>query len=110
MSELKPLVPPTRIKTGTYTGDDAATQAIIGTGQPKAIIIYPQLDAHFYGEVFKTDQDGANAWFYETFQKFRYIADMIISLDADGFTVGDGTGFANVLNVYGVSYSYVVWS
>lgn len=96
-----------RMATGTYEGDGNATQAITGVCfQPKVAEIYNQ-GATSKDFAVKTDQDGlftkygdfvAHVWNYEV--------DHIISLDADGFTVGDGTGSANVFNANGVPYTY----
>ena len=61
-----------------------------------------------WGMGFKTDQDGLLAdVFNNATTLWRYVTDMIISLDADGFTVGDGTGVANILNVLGATYTYI---
>ena len=100
-----------RIKTGTYAGDGAATQAITGVGfQPKTIIIYHQTPARLQGYGVKTDQDGANALYLDmALGGIRYVTDMIISLDPDGFTVGDGTGNANYFNINTITYTFIAW-
>ena len=95
--------------TGTYTGDAAATNAITGVGfQPTAVMVWRQ-DAAAASDidytVIKTDQDGLYA---KRTSDDRYDLDLIISLDADGFTVGDGTGTDNIVNEVG-DYTYMAW-
>lgn len=103
-----------RVRTGTYTGDGVATQAIVGVGfQPTTVYIYPQVNLAV-GLAHKTDQNaggiaylldaptGGAQWCYQT--------DEIVSLDADGFTVGDGTPLArNDLNILGRIYTYIAF-
>jgi len=102
------LAAASRIATGNYTGDGAATQAVIGVGfQPIAVIIYKNLDG---GKTpgFKVLEDGLFTYFwYDIVQDYYYMNDMIISLDADGFTVGDGTGDVNTFNVNAQVYTYI---
>lgn len=100
-----------RMATITYTGNGAATQAITGAGfQPKTLIVYRQTGFQSRGFGVKTDQDGLNAIFMDfTTLVVSYAPDMIISLDADGFTVGDGTGITNIFNVLGVTYTCIAW-
>lgn len=94
---------PTTIKVGTYTGNDAATQAITGISfQPDALLI----GKHHVGNqsgFLKTSAMGVNALQLDINGWYR--ADLIISLDADGFTVGDGDAIE--LNMNGVVYSYI---
>ena len=103
-----------RLATGTYTGDGAATQAILGVGfQPQAVYIYPQVDVTV-GPAFKTDQNaGGLAYLMDSPtgpDQWRWQTDEIISLDADGFTVGDGTPLArNDFNVLGRIYTYIAF-
>ena len=98
--------------TGTYNGDGGATQAIAGVGfQPIFVIIYVQVTL-VDGPGLKTDQDGFFSRFYQNAVIFdyRWQTDYIISLDADGFTVGDGTPIAtNIFNVNDRTYTYVCW-
>lgn len=102
-----------RIATGIYTGDGAPTQAIVGVGfQPKFVKI--QMLENYVstgdGPGMKADIDGLNAWFWDGgMWSHRYREDMIISLDVDGFTVGDGTGFANIFNLLQVDYTYTCY-
>lgn len=102
--------------TGTYTGDNGATQAIVDVGfQPKYLFVYPQLDnvvLTFWAQ--KSDRDGLNTDIIVRGAPIQhhYETDQIISLDADGFTVGDGTGgyaAANVLNVAARIYTFVAF-
>ena len=100
-----------KIATGTYTGDGAATQAITGVGfRPKLVIIYRPLDS---GNTpgFKIDADTTSALYYRTaLTSYIYQDDAIISLDADGFTVGDSTPiFINTFNVNAQVYTYTAW-
>jgi len=88
----------TKLATGSYTGNGGATQAITGVGfQPK--VLYASVRTAGAGwEAKKTDVDGtaAKLLWHTT---FVYENDHIISLDADGFTVGDGTGgVGNAMN------------
>ena len=97
------------LATGSYTGDGAATQAITGVGfQPKLIIIYVRLSNAFCCPGWKSDQDGAFSYVHDAVSAYRWQLDNIISLDADGFTVGDGTPLAlNMCNVADRVYTYV---
>jgi len=100
------------IKTGTYTGDGGATQAITGVGfTPYHITILPQLDPQVEGFTpakSGVDDAGDAAFYILQFQIFGYgNNDHILSLDADGFTVGDGTGFRNVFNINLQVYTYI---
>lgn len=88
--------------TGTYTGDGGATQAITTVGfQPRAVIIFPQIASAGLLS-FKTNQDTTYAY-----ASAGYQVDHIISLDSNGFTVGDGTGSSNYLNVSARVYTYI---
>ncbi len=78
------------LKTGTYVGDGAATQTILGLGfQPNFVILWPathNLDT----ECFKTDQDIGNNSHHDN----NYNDMCILTLDSDGFTVS-GAGNYN---------------
>lgn len=101
-----------RMATGTYTGGGAATQAITGVGfQPKKVEIWSQVNFGVSGaseKITKTDQDGI----YAKGDNQRYEADYIISLDADGFTVGDGTGgsIAGNPTQTGIAWTWVAYT
>ncbi len=95
--------------TGTYTGDGAATQAIIGVGfQPIFVFIYMQVESHGQHPGMKTDQQATEAKVWDgATPQWGYLNDHIITLDADGFTVGDGTGTFNGYNIADTVYGYV---
>ena len=94
-------------KSGTYTGNAGATLAITGIGfQPKFVIVYPQIPGTGgYYVAYKCVDDGTYAFISKTDPR-AYQEDHIISLDADGFTVGDGTGSSNYMNVGDRNYAY----
>lgn len=86
-----------RMKIGTYTGDAAATKAITGVGfQPTFLLIWETVTNKNFG--FKSSSDGTKSFVQPNGGANLYVDDQIISLDAGGFTVGDGTGSANHLN------------
>lgn len=96
--------------TGQYTGNGNPTQAIVGVGfRPKFVWVWGQDNVLEDHPAMKADVDGAFAEFFQSGVGHRYLTDMIVSLDADGFTVGDGTGYGNVLNINGVTYAYNCW-
>jgi len=102
------------IATGSYLGDGNATQAIIGVGfLPRFLMVYSR-DVALTNELkgWKSNVDGLNAYFWWSGGRaWRWKPDYIISLDADGFTIGDGTGdIGNYLNVLGKTYSYIAWA
>lgn len=93
-------------KTGAYTGDGNATQAITGVGfQPKFLIIYSKGNANINGPFMKSDQDTTYTH-YDQGSAHYYNEDYIISLDADGFTLGDGTGGGTVYHCNYNTYDY----
>ncbi len=101
-----PYIHPPTIKTGTYTGNGNATQAITGVGfVPTALFIFKMADASNWGGYVKTTEMGAYA--RQIYNNGRYKVDHIISLDADGFTVGDSTPFSNQVNENGAVYAYI---
>ena len=96
-----------RMRVGTYTGDAAATLAVTGVGfQPRLLIIYAQVAARAVG--IKSSSDETEAFVLVSNAASLYNNDHIISLDADGFTVGDGTGTANRMNI-AETYVYVAF-
>lgn len=97
-----------RIKTGTYTGDGAETQAIRGVGfKPKAVIIWLHKTSASVNYGIATDQDGGLTIYIDFISpRVAYRPDHIISLDPDGFTVGDGTGTINIFNVLDGVYTF----
>jgi len=103
-----------RMAFGFYVGDDAAIRAIVGIGfKPKVVKVYaiePGAGATNDMAV-KCDVDGLNAWAIDHGGGGAdYAPDIIISLDADGFTVGDSTGLGNnLVNELNTHYEYVCW-
>lgn len=97
---------------GTYTGDGNATKAVTGVGfQPRFVIIYAQGSTND-GLAMKSSSDAT------TFAYLPYVSgglvegsmdDHIRSLDSDGFTVGDGTGTTNAMNINLRVYTYIAW-
>ncbi|MCJ7560480.1 hypothetical protein MUO79_07660 [Candidatus Bathyarchaeota archaeon] len=95
----------------TYTGDGAATQAIVGVGfRPRFVQILERTnnDATVKFACAITE-DGGNTLLMQNFPSTTfYELDHVISFDADGFTVGDGTGgVGNQLNKAGIDYNYI---
>jgi hypothetical protein len=97
------------VATDTYVGDGAATQAIASVGfQPRFVLIWKEVD-NTQTPAPKCDQDGLGALVWRDTVGPSWFTDQIISLDADGFTVGDGTTFLNITNVNLVTYTYVAF-
>lgn len=103
------------IVTGAYSGNNAATQVITGVGfKPRRVEIHSSSDANpGLQYALKTDQDGLNAVLIGTdaggFVK-DYDTDIIISLDNDGFTVGDCTPTGtNLTNSNTRGYYFSCW-
>lgn len=90
------------MKTGTFTGDGNATQVITGLGfQPRCLIVYGvTYQAHKW---MKSNQDiGGQCQVLDTIE---IQSDVIISLDPDGFTVGD----FETMNTLGETYAYIAF-
>ncbi len=104
-----------RVATGIYTGDGAATQAIVGVGfQPRFLIIFKMESVlgNVIAMFMKSTVDGLNAKMYSVpWTTWWYVPDFIISLDADGFTVGDGAAhpFGNQTNILDTNYTYIAY-
>ena len=103
----------TDIKTGQYAGDGNATQAITGLDiQPAFLIIMENVADGASGDMWWTsttliDNDPQGlAYTINDAGDSSMQEDAIVTLDADGFTVGDGGGNAN--NV-AKTYEYVAW-
>lgn len=78
-----------RIAFGIYTGDGAATQVISGIGfEPYIVFIFPH---KAYASWVKTSGMGSWAKQLSSTPTLVWLEDTIISLDSDGFTVGDST-------------------
>lgn len=99
-----------QLKTGTYTGDGNATQTIAGVGfQPVVVILYKET-SHIYDLARKATPDGTKTDYVQATATWLWYDDDIISLDADGFTVGDGTGAGvNNWNVNLQVYTYIAF-
>ncbi len=99
-------VPRARLQVVTYTGDGNASLSVATLRfQPTLIVIYPQLAGGTYMG-WKVAADGAKTFVERSGSNNNlYEDDHIISIDANGFTVGDGTGGAgNFFNVLGRVY------
>ena len=94
-----------RIKTGQYTGDGELALAITGIGfPPKYVWIVPQPVAEVAIETFTTIDTMTPTWCI--YQNNAARQNRIVSLDADGFTVGDkGTDMHP--NKLGQEYVYI---
>jgi hypothetical protein len=95
------------IAIGTYTGDGSGgNRAITGLGfQPDTVWIHRKENGNYMG--FKTDQDTTFAHLNGgNVGQLLYVESQIISLDADGFTVGTGS---TQFNVSTKNYVYVAW-
>lgn len=95
---------------GSYTGDGAATKAVTGIGfQPRFVIVFANADPHgaFELSAIKSSSNGTRSWVNGN----QYEDDHIISLDSNGFTVGDGTGGTNgnTCNINLSGYTYIAW-
>lgn len=91
-----------RIKTSSFTGDGGTSQAITGVGfEPKYLFIYKQEDLSAW-RWYASEQDNGSS-VRATHGASRYATDMIISLNSDGFTVGDSYD----MNLSGKSYAFV---
>lgn len=99
---LKITQPKARIKTGTYTGDGNATQAITGVGFKGKCVIVGSMNSDVVTWL-KTDVMGANA---KNLSATAYSNNKIISIDDDGFTVGNGG--VQELNYLDYPYFYLV--
>lgn len=103
------------IVTGTYSGNNGATQAITGIGfKPRRVEIHSSSSANpGLLSAVKTDQDGTSAVLIGIDgggSVLAYTTDIIISLDNDGFTVGDCTPIGtNLTNASSRNYYFTCW-
>ncbi len=98
----------TNMKVGNYTGDDAATKAITGVGfQPEILLI--MAGASSEDACIKTSSMSSTNCKSMGGATTNWLDDSIRSLDADGFTVGDGTGGStrDNMNDSGITYYYI---
>ncbi len=108
------LSDPSKIKTGTYTGDGTTSQAITNIGfRPLFVKITKREtvsgteEASFWTTDKIVDDNAAGGAIKDDNDEHKFVVNAIISLDADGFTVDDGGADANP-NTDGVIYNYVV--
>ncbi len=88
------------MNSGTYTGDGAASHAIAGLGfQPDLVIVKAVTAEHSYART--KDMPAGMAKELASSQALQ--ADLISSLDADGFTVGGNAA----INAAGIEYHWV---
>lgn len=97
----------------SFTGNGSATQAITGLSfQPDIVILLARTStATFSSLILKTALETTKAFATTGASAVgEYADDHIISLDAAGFTVGDGTGSANgnIANKNTVGYTAIV--
>lgn len=99
-----------KIAYGTYSGNGAVSQAITGIGfQPRVVWIMEDVPAESVADnvFFKMEGQDADLAFAHTSTPTHSILDnRLISLDADGFTVGDDGGDSHP-NKNGVDYIYL---
>jgi len=93
-----------KIFTGFYLGNGNPTQAITGVGfRPKFVMVWCATTIN-HGPFIKTDQDGLLTLLHDNQLQFLLDVDAIISLDADGFTVGSSYDINN-----GAPRTYNFW-
>ena len=81
------------VKTGSFTGDGNATKALTGVGFQPDFVILNIMTIAGVGQFHKSSDDGTKTNSFSAPAVIgEYSDDLIISLDADGFTIGDGTG------------------
>lgn len=101
-----------KMKNGQYTGDGETSQSITGLGfKPDLVIVFTTINGSSVGPCFKSsDMSETNSLVVMTDGSSNYVHDdQLRSLDADGFTVGDGTGGTNLMNIDGRVYDFVVF-
>ncbi len=100
------------IKSGTYTGDGTNSQGITGVGfQPKYVLITPRktgdgnsIELMVYTTTDIVDDNAAGG--AVDIKNGQFETNMIISLDADGFTV-DANGSDQHPNKNTITYNYL---
>ena len=107
-----------KIKTGTYVGDGALSQAITGVGfKPIYLKITESLATDLTAtviietwDVVNDDDPGGQALAHTAVATLEHLTfhDSIISLDTDGFTVGD-RGSNLFPNESGITYNYIAF-
>ena len=98
-----------KLATGKYDGDGAPTQAITGVGfKPKVVIIYKRINDSPAGVWIKTDKDSAYSWFAKVSAGLcEWKTGYIISLDNDGFTIGNSGDIYTLNDETTASYDYI---
>ncbi|MCX6183066.1 MAG: hypothetical protein NT150_14200 [Bacteroidetes bacterium] len=92
--------------SGKYTGNGAATQAIIGLGfKPEVILVRPAVTAGAWVAT-STMTPGTAKGLYNPYDYAAPTTGFIVSLDADGFTVSNTNGLSNN---NGQEYYYMAW-
>ena len=92
-----------QFKTGTYTGNGNSNRAVTGVGfQPSIVILFDHTNSSSYGWGIKTAQMGTS---FSHFSANGYQQNLIVSLDADGFTLGTNASYVN--NADGRTYSWI---
>lgn len=98
-----------RVHSGLYTGDGNATRAITGVGfKPKGVHIYEDDTALFKADAMRVE-NAVKAFYRDGSGTMVQNTDTIVSFDGDGFTVGDGTGASNTMNIINSRYAYIAW-
>lgn len=98
-----------KLKISTYTGDGNATQGITGVGfQPDAVMVIPDENGGNFCHIKTSGMGGTDS---KSLASAALNTDAITALDADGFTVGDGSGGGSNdnMNDSGVNYAYMAW-
>lgn len=108
-----PITAMARIKTGTYTGDGATSQAITGVGfSPKLVMIWQERTSETVGTRLTLTTDtmvgdiAAGAAWSSRDSDTDILDNKIIALGSDGFTVDDD-GVNLDPNVSGQVYNYL---
>jgi len=91
-----------RMATGTYTGTGVASRAITGVGfQPSIVFLFDLTHGSAFGWGCKT----ANMATFTHYAAAGWASQIIVSLDADGFTLGTNHAFVN--NADGRTYNWI---
>ena len=112
-----------KIKSGSFSGNGSATQAITGVGfKPVFIVLTKRCNSSttcnetlvmaWKDAVENAGGSGtarSGTWWaaYNTSQHARWASDGVRSFDHDGFTVGDGSYNYLAMNGSGNTYTYV---
>jgi len=96
-------VPGCKIKTGTYTGDGSASLPITGIGfTPKEVlVVWKGAALETRHPFYRNDQFAAGLSI--SFYTGGILNNAIISIDTDGFTIGN----SDLVNTSGAVYTFV---